>query len=75
MIMNMISILHVTMLSLFLVVTLSTIVQRVDVENTTEQDQVNPNGETYPVGVFISNYAASWAAQYLGAALIQVREG
>ncbi|CAL1127286.1 unnamed protein product [Cladocopium goreaui] len=35
------------------------------------QNLVNPNGETYPVGVFISNYAASWAAQYLGAALIQ----
>lgn len=45
-------------------------------QNTiTEQDQVNPNGETYPVGVFISNWAASFAAQYLGATLIQVRKG
>ena len=37
-------------------------------------NEVNPNGETYPVGVFISNYAASFAAQYLGAALIEVRK-
>jgi len=35
------------------------------------QNLVNPNGETYPVGVYISNYAASFAAQYLGAAIIE----
>jgi len=32
---------------------------------------VNPNGETYPVGLFVSSYAASYAAQYLGSILIQ----
>ena len=33
--------------------------------------KVNPNGETYPVGLFVSSYAASYAAQYLGSILIQ----
>eukprot|EP00438_Fugacium_kawagutii_P000210 Skav202888 [mRNA] locus=scaffold1424:82289:85457:- [translate_table: standard] len=39
------------------------------------QNLVNPNGESYPVGVFISDYAASYAAQYLGAILIEEKLG
>lgn len=35
--------------------------------------KVNPNGgETYPVGFFISEYAASFAANILAATLVEV---
>eukprot|EP00913_Durusdinium_trenchii_P025722 g24138.t1 len=32
---------------------------------------VNPNGETYPVGIWVSNWAAGWATSHLVNTLIQ----
>ena len=36
-----------------------------------ESPQVNANGETYPVGFMIANWAASYAANLLAATLVE----